>query len=79
MAVLTHLLFGVLFALVLNASLSWLQPGDAGSIHDAIMQALFFVVVSTLSVGLVSFPLTAMLAHGLAVLRARELTKNGNA
>lgn len=73
MAVLTHVLFGVLFALALNASLLWLQPADASSLRDAIMQTLFFIAMSMLTIGLLSFPLTAVLAQVLAALRAREL------
>lgn len=73
MAALTHVLFGMLFAFAFNASLLWLQPGDASSLHDAIMQALFFIAMSMLTIGLLSFPLTAALAQGLAALRAREL------
>jgi len=73
MAAITHLLFGALFALGMNVSLWLLRSADASSIGDAAVQALFFVAVSALSVGFVSFPLTAALAHGLAGLRAREL------
>lgn len=76
MAALTHVLFGVLFALALNASLLWLQPGSDGGVGAVVVQALFFIAMSVLTIGLLSFPLTAALAQGLAALRARELARD---
>lgn len=73
MAAITHVLFGLLFALALNASLLWLQPGEASDAVDAILQALFFITMSMLAAGLVTFPLTAALAQGIAALRRKEL------
>lgn len=73
MAALTHVFFGLIFTAALNASVLWLQPDQAGDAVDVILQALFFVAMSVLAVGPVSFPLTAALAHGIAALRRKEL------
>lgn len=73
MAALTHVFFGVIFAAMVNASVLWLQPEEAGGATDAILQALFFIAMSVLVVGAASFPLTAALAHGIAALRRKEL------
>lgn len=73
MAALTHVFFGVIFTAALNASVLWLQPEEAVDAVDVILQALFFVAMSVLVVGAASFPLTAVLAHGIAALRRKEL------
>jgi hypothetical protein len=73
MAAITHVLFGLIFTAALNASVRWLQPDEAGTASDVVLQALFFVAMSVLVVGVVSFPLTAALAQGIAALRRKEL------
>lgn len=73
MAALTHVFFGVLFTAALNASVLWLQPGEASDAVDVILQVLFFVATSMLVVGGASFPLTAVLAQGVAARRREEL------
>lgn len=73
MAAITHVLFGLIFTAALNASVLWLQPEEAVAVSDLALQVLFFTAMSVLVAGVVSFPLTAALAQGIAALRRKEL------
>ncbi len=74
MAVLTHVLFGVLFVGAIVIALGgWRAAAGTGSPFDLVLQAAFFFVMSLSAVGVVTFPATACLAHALARLRRREL------
>jgi hypothetical protein len=73
MAVLTHVLFGVLFVAAMAASMRFLEAGDPGNAKDLLVQAAFFIAASLFAVGALSLPLTALLAWKIAVLRRREI------
>jgi len=73
MAVLTHVLFGVLLAGAFAASLRFLDAGDPGSAKDLLLQAAFFSVASLTTAGAFTFPFTAWFAHAIAALRRKEL------
>lgn len=74
MAAITHALFGVLFVTAIVLSLgSWQAAAGTGGPIDLLVQALFFVAISVSAVGLVTFPLTALLAQVIAMLRRSEL------
>lgn len=73
MAAITHVLFGLLFAAAVNASVLWLQPEGASGVGHVMLQVVFFVAISMLAAGIATFPLTAALAQGIAALRRKEL------
>jgi hypothetical protein len=73
MAGLTHLLFGVLLMAAFAASIRFLDAGDPGNAGDLLLQAAFFSLASLTTVGALTFPFTAWLAHAIAALRRKEL------
>ncbi len=73
MAAITHLLFGVLLGVVLTLSIGWEKAIGNGGVSDLVIQAGFFFAASLLTVGWITFPTTALLAHGIAARRRKEL------
>ena len=74
MAAITHALFGVLIVVGLAFAVGgWEKSAGSGRPSDLVVQALFFIAMSVLPLGALTFPLTAGLAEVVSRLRAREL------
>lgn len=74
MAAITHVLFGVLGDVWLIAAAGgWHEAIGSGGVTSAVIQVLFFVAMSLFALGAITFPVTALMAHWIAVLRRREL------
>jgi hypothetical protein len=73
MAAITHLLFGVLFDAMLVAAVGWRASMGPGHVSDLVLQSFFFALVSALTLGAATFPLTALLAQWITAQRRREL------
>jgi hypothetical protein len=74
MAAITHGLFGVLIVIGLAvAAGDWHDIAGTVRVSDLFVQALFFIAVSVLPVGMLTFPLTAAIAEFVARVRQREL------
>ncbi len=75
MAAIAHAMFGVLLVIGLAIALGgWRQSAGTGSPFDLVLQALFFITMSVLPLGILTFPVTAALAEFIARMRHRELT-----
>lgn len=80
MAAITHILFGVLLvALIALGVGGWRNAAGTGRPSDLVVQALFFMVASLFTVGIVTFPAGAWIAHRVAAMRRRELGLDGDA
>ena len=74
MAAITHLLFGALFVVLIVAGVGgWRNAAGTGRPFDLVLQALFFFAISVFAAGIVTFPVTAWIAHAVAARRRREL------
>jgi len=73
MAAITHALFGLLLDAALVASVGWTQSMGTGRPSDLVVQVIFFSMASVLTVGLVTFPFTALLAQWVATQRRKEI------
>lgn len=78
MALITHVLFGVLFDVVLVASVGLSASMGTHRYSDLLLQSLFFAAMSISAVGLITFPTTALFTQKIAAIRRRELA-NGAA
>jgi hypothetical protein len=73
MAAITHLLFGLLFALGLAVAVGLEHGFGESSWAQLLVQALFFTLASIGAVGMGTFFVTAVLAQKVAALRHKEL------
>ena len=73
MAAITHVLFGVFVDAALVFATGWTASMGTGKPTDLIAQVIFFTLISLTTVGLITFPFTALVAQWVAGLRRREL------
>jgi hypothetical protein len=73
MAAITHLLFGVMFDAMLVVAVGWRASMGTGRVSDLVLQSFFFALVSAVTLGAATFPLTALLAQWITAQRRREL------
>ncbi|MEP6938409.1 MAG: hypothetical protein ABI846_01495 [Rudaea sp.] len=74
MAAITHVLFGMFVVIGLALAVGdWQHGAGTGKPFDLVLQALFFVAVSVMPLGALTFPLSAGLAEIVSRMRHREL------